>query len=96
MNWEDLKRKLSSRKFWAALAGFITSILYALNWAESDITQMAGIITAAGVLAVYIFGEAAADAAGAGNPSKAADNEAEDGGSDGVSIGFDIGGEDNE
>ena len=47
MNWNDLKRKLSSRKFWAALAGFVTSILYALNWAESDITQMAGIITAA-------------------------------------------------
>lgn len=61
MNWEDLKRKLSSRKFWAALAGFVTAVLYAANWAESDITQMAGIITAAGVLAAYIFGEAAVD-----------------------------------
>ena len=61
MNWEDLKRKLSSRKFWAALAGFVTAVLYAMNWAESDITQMAGIITAAGVLAAYIFGEAAVD-----------------------------------
>jgi len=49
LNWEDLKRKLSSRKFWAALAGFVTAVLYAMNWAESDITQMAGIITAAGV-----------------------------------------------
>ena len=95
MNWEDLKRKLSSRKFWAALAGFVTSILYALRWAESDITQMAGIITAAGVLAVYIFGEAAADAAGAGNPPKDADGEA-DGGPEGVAIGFDTGGEGNE
>ena len=95
MNWNDLKRKLSSRKFWAALAGFVTSILYALNWAESDITQMAGIITAAGVLAVYIFGEAAADAAGAGNPVKAEDDEA-GGGSETVAIGFDTGGEDDE
>ena len=95
MNWEDLKRKLSSRKFWMALAGFVTSILYALNWAESDITQMAGIITAAGVLAVYIFGEAAADAAGAGNQQKIADGEA-DGGSGGAAIGFDISGEDDE
>lgn len=95
MNWNDLKRKLSSRKFWAALAGFVTSILYALRWAETDITQMAGIITAAGVLAVYIFGEATADAAGAGNPQKAADGEA-DGGSNGVTIGFDTGGEDDE
>ncbi len=61
MNWNEIKRKLSSRKFWAALAGFVTAVLYAANWAESDITQMAGIITAAGVLAAYIFGEAAVD-----------------------------------
>lgn len=61
MSWNDLKRKLSSRKFWAALAGFITSILYALRWAETDITQMAGIITAAGVLVAYILGEANVD-----------------------------------
>lgn len=95
MNWNDLKRKLSSRKFWMALAGFITSILYALNWAESDITQMAGIITAAGVLAVYIFGEAAADAAGAGNQQKTADGEA-DGGSEIMAIGFDYTGDESE
>lgn len=95
MNWNDLKRKLSSRKFWAALAGFVTSILYALKWAESDITQMAGIITAAGVLAVYIFGEAAADAAGAGNPAKGGE-AGESVGSETVAIGFDTGGEDDE
>ena len=59
MNWNELKQKLSSRKFWAA--GFVTAVLYAFNWAESDISQMAGIITAAGVLAAYIFGEAAVD-----------------------------------
>lgn len=94
MNWNDLKRKLSSRKFWAALAGFVTSILYALNWAESDITQMAGIITAAGVLAVYIFGEAAADAAGAGNPAR--DEGGEAGIPDTVAIGFDYMGDDGE
>lgn len=61
MSWNDLKRKLSSRKFWAAVTGFVTSILYALRWAETDITQMAGIITAAGVLVVYILGEANVD-----------------------------------
>lgn len=93
MSWEDLKRKLSSRKFWAALAGFVTSILYALRWAESDITQMAGIITAAGVLAVYIFGEAAADAAGAGNPTKGGE-DGEAVGSETVAIGFDYMGDD--
>lgn len=94
MNWNDLKRKLSSRKFWAALAGFVTSILYALKWAETDITQMAGIITAAGVLAVYIFGEASADAAGAGNPGR--DESGEVVAPETVTIGFDYMGDDGE
>ena len=94
MNWNDLKRKLSSRKFWAALAGFVTSILYALRWAESDITQMAGIITAAGVLAVYIFGEAAADAAGAGNTGRDEGDKVI--GPETVAIGFDYMGDDGE
>lgn len=94
MNWEDLKRKLSSRKFWAALTGFVTSILYALRWAETDITQMAGIITAAGVLAVYIFGEAAADAAGAGNTGR--DESGEVVGPETMAIGFDYMGDDGE
>ena len=31
----DLKRKLSSRKFWAAVAGFVTLILLAFGAADS-------------------------------------------------------------
>lgn len=78
MNWIDFKRKLSSRKFWTALAGFVTAVLYALNWAESDITQMAGIITAAGVLAAYIFGEAAVDCHRDNDPDATEEDPAED------------------
>ncbi|HZK33628.1 MAG TPA: hypothetical protein VFC60_03915 [Tissierellaceae bacterium] len=53
----DWKAKLSSRKFWAAIVGFVTSILYAFNIAETDITQIAGIITSASVLVIYILTE---------------------------------------
>ena len=53
----DWKRKLSSRKFWVALIGFVSSVLLALNFAESDVTQIAGIISSAGVLITYILVE---------------------------------------
>ena len=59
INW---KQKLSSRKFWTALIGFITAILYAFKVAETDITQIAGIITAGSTLAIYILTEGYVDA----------------------------------
>lgn len=62
MNKINWKQKLSSRKFWAALIGFITSILYAFNIAESEITQIAGIITAGSTLVIYILTEGYVDA----------------------------------
>lgn len=58
INW---KQKLSSRKFWALLAGFIASLLVAFNFAENDIAQVTAIITAFGSVAVYILGEAYVD-----------------------------------
>lgn len=62
MNKINWKQKLSSRKFWAALIGFITAILFAFNIAESDITQIAGIITAGSTLVIYILTEGYVDA----------------------------------
>lgn len=54
INWAQ---KLSSRKFWAALIGFVTAILFALNYAETDITKITAIISAAGTLVAYILTE---------------------------------------
>ncbi len=59
INWSQ---KLSSRKFWAALIGFVTAILYAFNVAETNITQVAGIITAGSTLVIYILTEGYVDA----------------------------------
>ena len=62
MNKIDWGQKLSSRKFWTALIGFITAILYAFKVAETDITQIAGIITAGSTLVIYILTEGYVDA----------------------------------
>lgn len=59
----DWKRKLTSRKFWAAVVGFVTPTLLAFGVTDAVATQVAGIIMAGGVLIAYILGESKADAA---------------------------------
>jgi len=59
INW---KQKLSSRKFWSAVIGFITAILFAFNVAEAQIEKIVGIITAASTLIIYILAEGYIDA----------------------------------
>lgn len=58
----DWKRKLSSRKFWLAVIGFVTSILYAFNIAEADVEKVVSIITAGATLISYIIAEGWVDA----------------------------------
>jgi uncharacterized membrane protein len=58
----DWKSKLSSRKFWVALIGFISALMFAFNFAEADVEKVAGIITAGSTLIVYILAEAHVDA----------------------------------
>lgn len=62
----DWKRKLTSRKFWAAVIGFVTPILVIANVPENTITQETAIIMQCGVLMAYILGEGMIDAAAAG------------------------------
>lgn len=57
-----MKRKLTSRKFWLAVIGFVTPLLTAFNVAESDITQITAIIMAGGTLIAYILAEGFTDA----------------------------------
>ncbi len=61
----DWKRKLSSRKFWAALAGFVGAVAVFCGAGESVITEMTAIISAAGVLIAYILGESMIDSSAA-------------------------------
>ena len=58
----DWKAKLTSRKFWAAIVGFVTALLVAFGAGESEITQITGIIMAGATLISYIIGEGLIDA----------------------------------
>ena len=59
INW---KQKLTSRKFWVAVVGFVTAILIAFNIPNMEIEQIVGIISATSVLIAYIIGEGFVDA----------------------------------
>ena len=58
----DWKRKLTSRKFWAAIIGFVVPLLLAFGISEAETSQIAAIIMAGGTLIAYIIGEGIVDA----------------------------------
>jgi len=61
----DWKRKLTSRKFWLALASFVTMLIIALGGTQETATQVSALIMAAASVIAYIIGEGLADASGA-------------------------------
>ena len=54
--------KLASRKFWAAVAAWATSILAAFHVSDSMTAQIVLIVSGIGSLCVYMFAEAIVDA----------------------------------
>lgn len=62
----DWAKKLTSRKFWAAVIGFVTPILTIAQIPENTVAQVTSIIMAGGTLIAYIIGEGMIDAAAAG------------------------------
>lgn len=58
----DWKRKLSSRKFWVALTGFIAPLLIMLGIPESQVAQVVALIMSGSVLIAYILAEGYIDA----------------------------------
>lgn len=75
INW---KQKLSSRKFWAAVIGFVTSLLILFGVKEMTVERATALITAFGTLVAYIFAEAYVD--GKRNPDGTETEENPDGG----------------
>lgn len=61
----DWKTKLTSRKFWIAVAEFVTMLIVALGGGQETATQVAALIMAGAAVVAYIIGEGLADAAGA-------------------------------
>lgn len=65
----DWKRKLTSRKFWVALAGFVAGLIIAFGGSQQDADKVSGsILSGAGVVG-YILGEGLTDAANKGKDS---------------------------
>ncbi|MBT9138687.1 MAG: hypothetical protein DDT31_01261 [Syntrophomonadaceae bacterium] len=60
INWAQ---KLTSRKFWMAVTGFVTAVLVAVGVDNLTIEQVTALITAAAVVIAYIFGEGMVDGA---------------------------------
>lgn len=67
MTWENMKRKLTSRKFWLAIGSFVSMLIVALGGAEETATQVSALIMAGAAVVAYIIGEGLADAANAGS-----------------------------
>ena len=58
----DWVKKLTSRKFWAAVIGFVTAILVICGVDNITMEQIIGLVSALSVLIAYIIGEGFVDA----------------------------------
>ena len=59
----DWKRKLTSRKFWAAICNFAAMLIVALKGSQEVATQITALIMAGAGVIAYIIGEGLTDAA---------------------------------
>ena len=58
---KELIKKLTSRKFWVALIGFVTPLIIAFGVSEAQAAQIAGIIMSGASVVAYIIGEGMVD-----------------------------------
>lgn len=63
---KNLKRKLTSRKFWASVASFVSMLLIYFGHAESEATQISALIMAGASIVGYVIGEGLADSSNSG------------------------------
>ncbi len=74
MNKIDWKRKLSSRKLWAAAAGIVSGLAMVFKLDESTISSIAGAVVSVASVVSYIITEGKVDAE---NVRKAAGDQAD-------------------
>ena len=60
-NLEFWKKKLSSRKFWAAIVGVVTALCVAFGVDGLTTEQIVAIVSSLGVLVAYIVSETCLD-----------------------------------
>lgn len=62
----DWVRKLTSRKFWTAVASFVSMMIVACGGTDNQATQITALIMAGAAVVAYIIGEGLTDSANAG------------------------------
>ena len=62
----DWKRKLTSRKLWAAICALVVNIIIAFGGTQAVATQVTAIIMGTATVIAYIIGEGLVDAASFG------------------------------
>ena len=65
MTKDDWIRKLTSRKFWAAIAAFVAGLVTFFHSPSGSPEAITSLIMSFGAVVAYIVGEGIADAAGA-------------------------------
>ena len=68
MSRDEIIRKLTSRKFWAAIAEFVTMLIVAFGVSQETAVQVSALIMAGATVIAYIVGEGLVDAASARGP----------------------------
>lgn len=66
MNKTDIIRKLSSRKFWLAVSGFVVGLIVYFGGSPETAEATRGLIMSGASVLAYILAEGWADARGAG------------------------------
>lgn len=69
----DWKKKLTSRKLWVALAGFVSGLILAFGGTESAASMVAGVILQGAAVVGYLFAEGLTDVARADKEDEDAD-----------------------
>ena len=59
----DWKRKLTSRKLWVALAGFVAGLIVIFGGSQETADKISGSIMSAAAVVGYVVGEGLADGA---------------------------------
>lgn len=62
----DWVRKLTSRKFWTAVASFVSMMIMACGGTDNQAAQITALIMAGATVVAYIIGEGLTDSANAG------------------------------
>lgn len=65
MTWKDLARKLTSRKLWMAIAGFVAGLIVALGESAELAETVSGLIMSGASVLGYLLAEGLADSANA-------------------------------